>query len=118
MMKELRLFLEHRTINSISIKCSKTGQEIEPEYTIYDEESLKSIINRYKQNKDQFDDLHIFFCSLKGNSWVAKTDTEYIMDLSRISDKFLSSGKVDYSYDDIVTLIEDGDVMLIFVKDT
>ena len=124
-MKDIRIFLEHRTINEIlehrtlneiKIKCSKTGQEIDPEYTVYDEESLNSIISRYKQNKEQFNDLNIFFCQLKGNSWIAKTDTVYTMNLSRMNDKFLSSDNIDYSFDDIINLIEDGNTMLIFVK--
>ena len=115
-MKDIRIFLEHRVVNEIKIKCSKTGQEIDPEYTVYDEESLNSIISRYKQNKEQFDDLYIFFCHLKGNSWIAKTDIVYTMNLSRMNDKFLSSNKIDYSFDDIVNLIEDGNTMLIFVN--
>ena len=39
-MKDLKLFLEHRTIDQVTIKCEQTGEEIKPEYTIYDEESL------------------------------------------------------------------------------
>lgn len=115
-MKDLKLFLEHRTTNEIKIKCSKTGQEIDPEYTVYDEESLNQLITRYKQNKEQFEDLKIFFCYLKGNSWIAKTGIEYVMNLSRMNDKFLSSGKVDYSFDDVIALLEDGDTMLIYMK--
>jgi hypothetical protein len=115
-MKDLRIFLEHRTVNEVKIKCSQTGEEIHPEYIVYDETSLNSVISRYKQNKEQFKDLSIFFCHLKGNSWVAKTKVEYTMDLGRMSDKFLSSGKVDYSFDDVITLMEDGDTMLIFTK--
>ena len=117
-MKDIRIFLEYRTVNEVKIKCSQTGEEINPEYTVYDETSLNSVISRYKQNKEQFKDLSIFFCHLKGNSWIAKTKVEYTMDLGRMSDKFLSSDKVNYSFDDIIKLMEDGNTMLIFIKNT
>ena len=47
-----------------------------------------------------------------------KTKVEYTMDLGRMSDKFLSSDKVNYSFDDIIKLMEDGNTMLIFIKNT
>ena len=59
-MKDIRIFLEYRTVNEVKIKCSQTGEEINPEYTVYDETSLNSVISRYKQNKEQFKDLSIF----------------------------------------------------------
>ena len=40
------------------------------------------------------------------------------MDLGRMSDKFLSSDKANYSFDDIIKLMEDGNTMLIFIKNT
>ena len=54
-MQNLKMFLEYRTVNEVVIKCSETGKEINPEYTICDEESLNDLINRYKQNKQQFE---------------------------------------------------------------
>ena len=56
-MKDIRIFLEYRTVNEVKIKCSQTGEEITSEYTVYDETSLNSVISRYKQNKEQFKDL-------------------------------------------------------------
>ena len=115
-MQNLKMFLEYRTVNEVVIKCSETGKEINPEYTIDDEESLNDLINRYKQNKQQFENASIFFCYLKGNTWIAKTKINYSLDLGRISDKFLSSGKVNYSLDDVKSLVESGDTMIIFVN--
>ena len=115
-MKDLKLFLEHRTIDQVTIKCEQTGEEIKPEYTIYDEESLTDLIRKYKLNKDQFDNLDIYLVKLIGNKWIAKTKTKYNIDLGRMNDKFLSSDKMDYSYDDIVMLLEDQDMMIIFCK--
>ena len=115
-MKSLRMFLEYRTVDQIKFKCATTGKVIEPLYYIYDEQSLQNIVNKYKQNKEQFNDTSIFFAKPQGNSWSVKTSTNYTIDISRMSDKFLSSGTVDYSYDDIVSLLEDGDTMIVFVK--
>ena len=116
-MKDLRIFLEHRTINEITIKCDQTGKDIEPEYTIYDEQSLQTIVNKYKQNKEQFENLNIYFVKLNSqHKWIAKTGIPYKIDMGRMNDKFLSSDKIDYAYDDIITLLEDGDLMIIFCK--
>ena len=115
-MKDIRIFLEHRTIDQIIIKCEQTGEEIKPEYTIYDKDSLNDLIRKYKLNKEQFDNLDIYLVKLIGNKWIAKTKTKYNIDLGRMNDKFLSSDKIDYSYDDIVMLLEDKDMMIIFLK--
>lgn len=115
-MKDLKLFLEHRTIDQVIIKCDQTNKEINPEYIIYDEESLTDLIRKYKLNKNQFDNLDIYLVKLIGNKWIAKTKTKYNIDLGRMNDKFLSSDKIDYSYDDIVMLLEDKDMMIIFCK--
>lgn len=114
-MKDIRLFLEHRTVDEIKLKCSQTGEEIDPIYVAYDKDSLDEIIQQYKQNKNGFDNLSIFFAYLKGNSWIVKTKINYTMNIDRIQDKFLSSKNVDYSYDDIISLISDDDIMVIYV---
>ena len=115
-MKDLRLFLEHRTINEIKIKCEQTGKEIEPEYTIYDKFSLDEFIKKYKANKDQFNKYSFNFAYLKGNNWIVKSDNSYILDITRINDKFLSSDSKEYSYDDIIKMLEDGNIILIITK--
>jgi hypothetical protein len=117
-MKDIRIFLEHRIVNEIKIKCSQTDKEIDPEYVIYDEDSLNSVISLYKQNTEQFNDLSIYFCKQKGNSWIANTNIEYIMDLSRMMDKFMSSCKQSYSYDDILSILNNDNIMIIFIKNT
>lgn len=114
-MKDLRLFLEHRTKDQIKIIDNKTNKELNPEYSIYDENSLQSFINKYKLNKDQFKDYQIYFAYIKDNTWVVKTSIKYQLNLGRVNDKFLSNGTIDYSYNDIVNLL-DGDLMIIIIK--
>ena len=48
-MQNLKMFLEYRTVNEVVIKCSETGKEINPEYTIYDEESLNDLIKPFNE---------------------------------------------------------------------
>ena len=114
-MISLRTFLEHRVSDQIKFKDNKTNKEIVPSYIIYDEESLQSILNRYKQNKESFKDLSIYFAYNKNNSWIIQTNLEYNIDISRINDKFLYSNKIDYGYDDIVSLLEDGKLMIVIL---
>jgi len=115
-MKDLKMFLEHRTINEVKFKCEKTGEEMNPEYTVYDKESLDDFIKKYKLNKEQFEHYSFYFAQLKGNHWVVKTNTPCEFNIIRMNDKFLSTGTIDYSYDDVITLTEDGDTMLVITK--
>ena len=112
-MKSLQLFLEYRTASEIKYIIDKTNKQVNPEYEIYDEDSMTLFINRYKQNKDQFSDYHIYFCQLKGNVWVINTKVDFDIDLGRMNDKFLSSKRVDYSYDDVLSLLDDQNMLVV-----
>ena len=112
-MKDLRLFLEHRTTDLIKFKCEQTNKEINPFYYIYDKESLDNFINKYKLHKEQFKDSRYYFAVKNKNYWKVQTKVNYTFDVSRRIDKFLSSDKISYSYDDVISLIEDGDKMLV-----
>lgn len=115
-MKSLTQFVfEYRVKNEISIKCEQTKEEIDPDYVIYDKSSLDEFIQKYKNNKEVYDDKIFFFIEQKGNDWLAKTKTEYHIDVYRMTDKFLSSDKQSYSYDDLLSILENGDKMIIIV---
>lgn len=115
-MKSLKQYIfEYKTKDEITIKCEKTNQVIDPEYTIYDKSSLDAIIQRYKNDKDNWQNKSFYFIELKGKDWVAHTNNEYKMDIYRMTDSFLKSSKDKYSYDDSVRSLEEGDKMLIVV---
>lgn len=115
-MKTLKLYLESK-VEKIKFKCEQTGKEIEPIYVALSKESLDSIIQKYKLNKEQFNDLLIFLSVEQNNSWIVKTKTNYKLDISRTNDKFISSNNINYSYDDVINMIENENKMLVFVKE-
>lgn len=113
-MKSLKEFiLEHRTKDTINIKCEQSGELIDPEITIYDKSSLDNFIQKYKNDKDNWQDKKLYIIEQKGNDWIAKTKTSLKIDIYRMTDSFLSSNDMKYSYDDIVDILENGEKMLI-----
>lgn len=114
-MKSLSMFLESRMADEILIKSNVTNDVVDYDYIAYDKESLDDIIQKHKLSKQQFSQASIFFTTQKNNKyWVAHTDVDYQMDISRMQDKFIYSDKVEYSYDDIIDLLDDG-MMILFI---
>lgn len=113
-MKSLKQFIfEHRVKDEIVIKCEQTKEEIDPEYVIYDKASLDDFIQKYKNDKDNWQNKQLYIIEQKGNDWIAKTKSALKIDIYRMVDSFLSSNDIKYSYNDIVDILEGGEKMLI-----
>lgn len=116
-MKSLKQFVfEYRVKNEITIKCEQTKEVIDPEYVIYDQESLDDYVQKFKNNKENFENKAYFFVIQKGKDWLAQTKHEFQMNVDRATDKFLTDDNQVCSYDELVKLLETGEKMLIVVE--
>lgn len=113
-MKSLKQFIfEYKTKDEVYIKCEQTGEVIDPELTIYDKSSLDNFIQKYKNNKDNWQDKSLCLVQQKGNDWTARTKNALKIDIYRMTDSFLSSQKDKYSYNDVVDLLEQGEMLIV-----
>ena len=112
-MKSLKMFLESRTSNEMKVICKLTKKPCNVLYYAYDKDSLDLLEQKIKD--DQYEEQNIYIAKQEGNKWIAYTNNIYNLNAGRKFDKYLCSDTIDYSYDDIVMLLEDGDIMLVVI---
>lgn len=107
------MFLESRYTDEINIICEKTKRKCDIKFYAYDKDSLDLLESRIKDH--QYDNYNIYMATPSGNKWIAHTSTVYYLDPGRKFDKYLCSDKIEYSYDDILILLEDEDLMIVVI---
>lgn len=106
-MKSLRQYIsEARAIDQIEIKDSKGDIVNATEYA-YDKESFEKMVDKYDS---------LFIATMKNKStWTVDTDNSFKIYNYRQDDGFMVNKDERYSKDEIISLIENGNIMVIAI---
>lgn len=121
-MKDLRLFLEGRTVDEVTVKDIKTNKKVDVVYYCYDKESLDKVSKQYEHVGKYWIDKGFFLATLKNKStWVVDMDKEFEMHTWQPNGEFIKfEDEIDndesYTYKELVDLLEKGDTMLIVIN--
>lgn len=119
-MKDLRVFLEGKTIEEVIVKDIKTNKEVDVVYYCYDKESLDDIVfNKYKNVGKYWIDKGFFLAKLKNKStWTINTDEEWNIHTWRPNGDFIerNENEEEYTYDELLELLDKGETMLVVIN--
>ena len=116
-MKDLKLFLEGKTIEEVTVKDVKTKKKVDVVYYCYDKESLDKVIKQYESVGKYWKDKGFFLATLKNKStWVVDMDKEFNMHTWRPNGDFIDNNKEEYTYKELLELIEQGETMLVVIN--
>ena len=119
-MKDLRVFLEGKTIEEVTVKDIKTNKEVDVVYYCYDKESLDDIVlNKYKNVGKYWIDKGFFLAKLKNKStWTIDTDEEWNIHTWRPNGDFIerNENEEEYTYDELLELLDKGETMLVVIN--
>ena len=117
-MQDLKLFLEGRTIDEVTVKDIKTNKKVDVAYYCYDKESLNKVSYQYEHVGKYWIDKGFFIAILKNKStWVVNTNKEFEMHTWQPNGEYLKyNNKEKYTYKELLELLEQGETMLIVVN--
>jgi hypothetical protein len=118
-MKDIRIFLEGKTVDEIVIKDIKTKKEVDVVYYCYDKESLYKVSDQYERVGKYWIDKGFFLATLKNKStWVVDMDKEFHMNTWRPNADFIecNDNEEEYTCNELLELLEKGETMLVVVN--
>ena len=118
-MKDLKLFLEGKTIEEVTVKDVKTKKKVDVAYYCYDKESLDKVTDQYEAVGKYWKDKGFFLARLKNKStWTIDTDEEYHVHTWRPNGDFIerNENEEEYTYKELLELLDEGETMLIVIN--
>ena len=118
-MKSLKLFLEGKTIEEVTVKDINTKKKVDVVYYCYDKESLDKVTDQYEHVGKYWVDKGFFLATLKNKStWVVDMNKEWNVHTWRPNADFIEhdENEEEYTYKELVELLENGEMMLIVVN--
>ena len=108
-MKDLKVFLEGRTVDEITVKDVNSNKIVDVIYYCYDKESLDKLSKQY--------DKGFFLASLKNKStWVTDINKEFKLNTWQPNGEYFKCGNKSYTYKELIELLEKGETMLIVIN--
>ena len=118
-MKNLKLFLEGRTVDEVTVKDIKTNKKVDVVYYCYDKESLDKVSKQYEHVGKYWIDKGFFIATLKNKStWVVDMNKEFHMHTWRPNGDFIEydDNEEEYTYKELIELLDKGETMLIVIN--
>ena len=118
-MKDLKLFLEGKTIEEVTVKDVKTKKKVDVVYYCYDKESLDKVTSQYEHVGKYWIGKYFYLARLKNKStWTIDTDEKWNVHTWRPNGDFLErdENEEEYTYKELIELLDKGDTMLIVIN--
>ena len=118
-MKDLKLFLEGKAIEEVTVKDVKTKKKVDVVYYCYDKESLDKVTAQYEHVGKYWIDKYFYLARLKNKStWTIDTDEEWNVHTWRPNGDFLErdENEEEYTYKELIELLDEGETMLIVIN--
>ncbi len=118
-MEDLKIFLEGKTIDEVTVKDIKTNKKVNVAYYCYDKESLDKVSKQYESVGKYWIDKYFYLATLKNKStWVVNLDEEYSMNIWQSNGKFIycKENEYQYTYEELIDLLEEGKTMLVVIN--
>ena len=118
-MKDIRIFLEGKTVDEVIVKDIKTNKKVDVVYYCYDKESLDKVSKQYEHVGKYWKDKGFFLATLKNKStWVVDMNKKFEIHTWQPNGEYLKceDTEEEYTYKELIELLEKGETMLVVIN--